>query len=181
MMEPRHYLKNFPARTLLLSGWLIAVLALAAAARADVWRSFAGNAHHTGLSSSAAQPLEVVHWSIPVDLAPPSGEILIHYGPPLVSPGNTVIVPVKTGSAGGFMVKALAARDGSLIWSQASDYILPPHNWMPSFSPALTRGNRLYFPGAGGTVLYRDRVDSGRPSPSGRLGFFGLANYNANT
>jgi hypothetical protein len=178
-MQSRAYLRNIRARAPWLSVWLLAILALAAAAGADGWRSFAGNPRHTGLSTSPAQPLEVVHWSTPVDLAPPSSEILIHYGPPLVSAGNTVIVPVKTG-AGGFMVKALAARNGSLIWSQNSDYILPPHNWTPSFSPALTRGNRVYFPGAGGTVLYRDRVDSGKASPSGRLAFFGMANYNAN-
>src|SRR5205085_11712543 len=102
-----------------VAGWLAGafLLSQATAARANGWSTLGGNAHHTGVSSVPAQPLEVIHWSTPVDLAPPAGEILIHYGSPLVTPANTVIVPVKTGSDGGYMVKALSARDGSVIWS----------------------------------------------------------------
>ncbi len=95
------------------------------------WSTFAGNSQHTGLSSTAAQSLEVVHWSAPVDLAPPAGDILIHYGSPLVTPANTVIIPVKKGATGGYRVDARAGKDGSLIWSKNTDYILPPHNWTP--------------------------------------------------
>src|SRR5438105_1497769 len=96
-------LRSYQAFVLPLSGWLLGVLLLtqAAGARADGWTTHAGNAHHTGLSSVAAQPFGIIHWSTPVDLAPPSGEILIHYGSPLVTPANTVIVPVKTGTDGG--------------------------------------------------------------------------------
>jgi hypothetical protein len=79
-------------------------------------------------------------------------ELLIHYGSPLITRSNTVIVPVKTGTAGGFVVEALVAANGATNWVCATDYILPPHNWTPSFSPALTPKNRLYFPGGGGTV-----------------------------
>jgi hypothetical protein len=147
---------------------------------AAAWRTFAGNAQHTGLSDAPAQPLEVIHWSTPVDLAPPNGEILIHYGSPLVTPANTVIVPVKTGPGGGYRLEARAAKDGALIWSTTTDYILPPHNWTPSYSPALAPGNRVYFAGAGGTVYYRDNVDAGVPVTSGQLAFFGLETYRAN-
>src|SRR5213593_2257455 len=146
------------ARSCALLGVFVLIQALAAKAQAD-WRTFAGNAQHTAVSSVAAQPLGVIHWSTPVDLAPPSGEILIHYGSPLVTAANTVIVPVKTGT-GGFEVDARNGRDGSLIWSQSTDYILPPHNWTPSYSSTLTLANRLYFAGAGGTVFFRDDVDS---------------------
>ena len=90
---------------------------------------------------------------------------------------NTVILPVKTGSSDGYKVEARSALDGSLIWSQTTDYILPPHTWTPSYSPTLTPGNRLYFPGAGGTVYFRDNVDSGGPATTGQLAFFGLSNY----
>src|SRR5258706_14654519 len=63
---------------------LLAFLMLVpATARAAGWSSFAGNAQHTALSSVGAQSLDGVRWSTPVDLAPPSGEILIHYGSPL--------------------------------------------------------------------------------------------------
>jgi hypothetical protein len=61
----------------------------------------------------------------------------------------------------------------------ASDYVLPSHDWTPPFSPALAPTGRLYFPGAGGTVYYRDAPDS--PSgPQGQIAFYGLANYSAN-
>ena len=144
-----------------LAGVLLGARLLVHATSApDGWSTFAGDPQHTAVSAVASQPLEGILWSTPVDLAPPSGNILIHYGSPLVTPANTVIVPVKTGSAGGFKVEARNGRDGALIWSQTTDYILPLHNWTPSYSPTLTPGNRLYFPGAGGTVYFRDNVDS---------------------
>ena len=64
-----------------------------------------------------------------------------------------------------------------MLWSADTDYILPPHNWMPSYSPTLTASNRLYFAGAGGTVYFRDAVDTGGPAAIGQLAFYGLANY----
>jgi Calx-beta domain len=143
------------------------------------WSNFAGDPQHTAVSAVASQPLEVIHWSTPVDLAPPSDPILIHYGSPLVTPANTIIVPVKTGNTGGFKVEARNGSNGGLIWSQTTDYILPLHNWTPSYSPALTPGNRVYFAGAGGTVYFRDNVDSSG-STGGQLAFFGLVNYMAN-
>ncbi len=152
------------------------VLLGASSARAE-WRTYAGNAQHTGLSPVASQPLQVIRWSTPVDLAPPSGNILIHYGSPLVTPGNTVVVPVKTGAAGGYRVEARNGQNGSLVWSTDTDYILPPHNWTPSYSPTLTADDRLYFAGAGGTVYFRDAVDTGGPAAIGQLAFFGLSNY----
>jgi Calx-beta domain-containing protein len=166
----------------LLAGGLLAVrvLAPAAAALAAGWSTHAGNPHHTAVSSVATQPLEVVRWSTPVDLAPPSGTIFIHYGSPLVTPANTIIIPVKTGSADGFKVEARNGTDGSLIWSQTTDYILPTHSWIPNYSPALTPSNRVYFAGAGGTVYFRDNADSAAPPSAGQLAFFGLANYTAN-
>src|SRR5439155_5997072 len=59
-------------------------------------------------------------------------------------------------------------------------YRLPPHNWVPSFSPTLTPNNRLYFPGGGGTVYFRDSPDA-VSGATGQLAFYCLANYNANT
>ena len=143
------------------------------------WNTLGGNPQHTGVSAVASQPLEAIHWSTPVDLAPPAGNILIHYGSPLVTPANTVVVPIKTGSTDGYRVDARNGQDGSLIWSQTTDYILPPHNWTPSYAPALTASNRVYFAGAGGTVYFRDNVDSGGPLSIGQVAFFGLSNYAA--
>jgi hypothetical protein len=171
-------------RSHLLSASTVRAIAVVCAAAcvasppgARAWSTFARNAQHTAVSSTAAQPLQVVRWSTPVDLAPPTGNILIHYGSPLVTPANTVIFPVKTGSTGGYRVDARRGGDGALRWSQSTDYLLPPHTWTPSYSPALAPPNRLYFPGAGGTVYFRDAVDVAGAVTPGQLAFFGLPNY----
>ena len=39
-------------------------------------------------------------------------------------------------------MEARSGGNGGLIWSAATDYRLPPHNWVPSFNTALTPGNR---------------------------------------
>ena len=169
---------------------LAAVLCLTARARGQFdaardlregWSGFARDAQHTAQSITHSQALSGIHWHTPVDLAPQltGGELLIHYGSPLVTGGNTVIVPVKTGPSGGFRVEARAAADGTLQWSMPTDYILPPSGWTPEFGPTLTSGGRLYFPGAGGTVYYRDDPDL-TDGATGQIAFYGLDNYQAN-
>ena len=145
------------------------------------WNTFAQDAQHTAQSTTASQPLNQIHWQTPVDLQPQySGtSLLIHYGSPLITNANTVIVPVKTGATGGFRVEARGGNDGALKWSLPTDYILPPHAWTPVFGPALTAQPRLYFPGAGGTVYFRDQPDASAGA-SGQIAFYGLSNYQAN-
>jgi hypothetical protein len=149
---------------------------------AGFWSGFAGNEHHTGLSTVASQPLQAIRWQTPVDLQPQDffGELLIHYGEITITQGNTVIVPVKTGAFDGFTITALDGRDGSLKWSAVTDYILPFSSWTPSFPAVLTPNGRVYFGGPGGTLYYRDHVDS----PLGEIhqvAFFGpLSTYFAN-
>jgi hypothetical protein len=149
--------------------------ALGLAAR---WNNFARDPHHSALFSAASQSLEQVHWQTPVDLNPQyvSNKLPIHYGSPLVTSKNTVIVPVKTGAQGGFQVEARSGTSGRLIWSLPTDYILPPHNWTPVFGPALSSEPRVYFPGAGGTVYFRDSPDSAA-GIEGRLVFYGKKNF----
>lgn len=146
------------------------------------WSGYANDPQHTGISAYTSQALEAIAWQTPVDQAPQfSGDdLLIHYGSPVVTAGNTVIVPVKTGAAGGFLVEGINAETGAIKWTQTTDYVLPPHNWTPSYSPTLTPANRLYFAGAGGTIYYRDSPDAGGSTAVGQLAFYGLANYNAN-
>ena len=139
------------------------------------WSDYAHDPQHTALSPAASQPLGNRHWQTPVDLNPqhaggnPSGDLYIHYGSPLITRSNTVIVPVKTGAFGGFRIEALVGTNGVLKWMQSTDYVLPPtYDWTPSFSGTLTPKNRLYFPGAGGrstTAIHRMRPT---PPPSGR-------------
>jgi hypothetical protein len=154
------------------------VFALPASAQ---WSGFARDAEHTALSSVASQPPTQIHWQTPVDLDPQNsnGELLIHYGSPMITAANTVIVPVKTGATGGFRVDARSGSgNGSLVWSLTTDYILPAHQWTPVFGPVLTSAPRLYFPGAGGTVYYRDSPDS-PTGTQGQLAFYGLSQYKA--
>lgn len=149
------------------------------------WSGYGHDPQHDAIASVASQPLDRILWQTPVDLDPQydtNGELDIHYGSPLVTRANTVIVPVKTGATNGFEVEALTGATGATNWTLPTDYLLPPHNWTPSFSPALTPQNRLYFPGGGGTVYFCDTPDITNGTPAiGQLAFYGLANYLANT
>jgi hypothetical protein len=165
------------------------VLVIQPRARAQGWDGYAGDAQHTAVSGVASQALDVVHWQTPVDLAPQfSGdELLIHYGSPVITAANTVIVPVKTSSNGDFELKAFDGSSGALKWSQTSDYTLPPmgqgasYNWTPSYGPALANGNTVYYAGAGGTVYSRSSLDSsGSATPTQETFYGSLANYQAN-
>jgi len=147
------------------------------------WSGYAHDAQHNAVSPAPSQPLNRILWQAPVDLNPQySGdELLIHYGSPLITRSNTVIVPVKVGATDGFRVEAHNATNGATNWMQSTDYRLPPHNWTPSFSPVLTPKNRLWFPGGGGTVYYCDSPDATNTPATGQVAFYGLANYSANT
>lgn len=147
------------------------------------WSSYAHDAQHDAIVSVASQPLNHIRWHTPVDLDPQysSGTLYAHYGSPMITRANNVLVPVKTGESGGFEVEALTGATGATNWIQTTDYILPPHFWVPVFSPTLTPGNRLYFPGGGGTVYYCDTPDTNGPPVIGQIAFYGLTNYLANT
>jgi hypothetical protein len=153
------------------------------------WSGYAHDPQHDAIAPVASQPLNRILWQTPVDLNPQyyNGVIYIHYGSPLITRSNTVIVPVKTGASGGFEVKALAGATGATNWVQTTDYILPPipsmpTGWIPPYSPTLTPKNRLYFSGGGGTVYYCDTPDTTNVSPViGQIAFYGQTNYTANT
>lgn len=129
------------------------------------WGSFARDAQHSALSGIATQALARLRWNTPVDQAPQytaNGSLLIHYGSPVISAHDTVIVPVRTAS-GGVRIEAHSGTNGGLLWSADSDYVLgtsSPNAWTPSYGIALTPGNRAYFAGAHGTIFYRDDVDN---------------------
>jgi len=156
------------------------------------WNGYGHDAQHDAIASVPSQPINRIVWQTPVDLNPhyyyygSNSVLYIHYGSPSITRSNTVIVPVKTGTTGGFEVKALTGATGVTNWVQTTDYILPPlpappTGWTPPFSTMLTPKNRLYFPGVGGTVYYCDTPDTTNPSPViGQIAFYGLANYTAN-
>ena len=145
------------------------------------WSGYGHDAQHTALSPVASQPLNAIHWQASLDLAPQyiGSSLLIHYGSPVITAANTLLMPVKTGAADGWRVEARSGANGSLLYTLATDYTLPPHSWVPSYSPVLSARNRLYYPGAGGTVYYRDSPDSASGA-SGQLVFYGMGSYLAN-
>jgi hypothetical protein len=83
----------------------------AAAVDGPAWWGFARDAQHAATGAVATQDLNRIAWSTPLDLAPPrvNGALLIHYGSPVVTSRNTVVVPVKTTAAGGFRIEARSA------------------------------------------------------------------------
>jgi hypothetical protein len=127
------------------------------------WWNFGRDVQHAAQGGVATQALSRIVWQTAVDLVPPylPGNVLhIHYGSPVITSSNTVLVPVKLNRESGFRVEARSGANGTLIWSAPTDYILPAHDWTPSYNIALTQGNRVYMPAAGGRLVYRDNADS---------------------
>ena len=162
--------------------WLLLFLAAAAAPADAGWPMQYGNAQHTALAGAPTQSLQQIHWQMPVDLHPQySGTtLLIHYGSPLITGGNTVLVPVKVGVADTFRVEARRGSDGLPLWQLDTDYRLPPHNWIPCVAPTLAPRGRVYVPGAGGTLLWTDALDSAGVHAVHRVAFYGSGVYAAN-
>lgn len=141
---------------------------------------FGGNSQHTSVYSTAAQELAAMRWSTTIDLN--DSAAFAHYGSPLITASNTVLVPVKTAN-NGFRVDAFDGNAGAAKYSLSSDYILPTHSWIPTYNPALAMvagTPRLYYSGAGGTVWYVDNPDSNAHSTPKRLAFYGLSTYSNN-
>jgi hypothetical protein len=145
---------------------------------------FGGNAQHTAIYEPAAQDLNTVHWSTSVDLN--NSGAYAHYGAPLITAANTVLVPVKilNGSQNGFQVSAFDGGTGAFKYTVGTDYVLPNHQWIPVYNPCLTTapfGTRLYYAGRGGTVYYIDNPDSAAHGPPVQQVFYtDPASYLAN-
>src|SRR5882757_7536944 len=145
-------------------------------AQAGGWLTHAHDAQHSAVSSVSSQPLTTIHWHAPVDLNPPTGEIFIHYGSPLATAANTVIVPVKTGS-NSFRIEAHDGATGKRLWAQNTSYSAPSAGFMPGLGPALS-GDQLFVPDSAGRVLVRKSPDSST-GIAGHLYFYGRNNYQA--
>lgn len=146
------------------------------------WFGYGRDAQHTAVSAIASQDLGRIAWTSVVDLAPqytPSGALLTHYGSPVVTTNNTVVIPVKTGATGGYRVEARTGATGALLWSATTDYVMPPRNWLPPYNLLLTQQGRLYAPGAGGKLLMRADADAANGNFTAQL-FYDTATYNAN-
>ena len=78
--------------------FLFAVLApcfLYAQALSVPWSGYGHDPQHTANSATAGQPLNRIHWSTTIDLGNVGtpGPLYVHYGSPLITAANTVIVP----------------------------------------------------------------------------------------
>ena len=158
---------------------------MAAQAGAPEVTTFAGNAQHTSLYDTPAVALDGIRWMTSIDLV--STFRTTHYGAPLVTRNNTVIVPVKT-ATDGFLLEARDGWTGELRYqSLATDYVLPAHNWVLPFQPVLATHTdasgaavtRLYYAGAGGTLLFVEHPDVA-PAPPVRRAFYGLNAFQNN-
>ena len=154
----------------------VAIFGTNAAGQTGAWPTHSHDDQHTGISSVASQPLTRIRWHVPVDLAPPQGEIFIHYGSPLVTAANTVIVPVKTTT--GFRVEGHNGATGQKMWTQATKYQVPNAAFLPAIGPTLS-GNQLFVPDFAGRVVVRQTPDQARGTVSRRV-FYGKKNYAAN-
>lgn len=146
------------------------------------WFGYGRDAQHTAVSAIASQDLGRIAWSSAVDLAPQytqSGALLTHYGSPVVTTNNTVVIPVKTTAAGGYRIEGRDGVTGVILWSAATDYVTPPHNWVPPYNVLLTQQGRLHAPGAGGKLAVRADADAASSTLVSHV-FYGAAAYNAN-
>jgi len=145
-----------------------------AVAQTGAWLTHSHDEQHSALSTVEAQPLTTIHWHTPVDLSPPAGDILIHYGSPLVTQANTVIVPVKTGPDS-FRVEAHNGATGQEIWQENTGWRPPEAGFVPGLGPTIS-GNELFVPDVAGGVLRRQNPDDARGKQT-TLYFYGVKNY----
>jgi len=153
------------------------------------WAQYGRNAQHTGIVTTGIQTMNSVLWQTPVDLEPPySGtDLLIHYGSPLIASGGTLVLPVRTGPGATwptvgdtYQIEGHDPGTGSLIYKVPTDFVdWMPHDWTPDIGTAIDSGNKLYIPGAGGTVWIRSNADSATATLT-RVSFYGLSQYGAN-
>ncbi|MCX7379988.1 MAG: hypothetical protein NT133_00905 [Alphaproteobacteria bacterium] len=165
-----------------VAAWVVAAAAVVnvtpALAAPPVWAGFGGNAQHIARAPAGAQDFVNMHWTAKVDEAPQlrGGQLLIHYGSPMITALNNVLIPVKGTATGGFRVDVRNGKTGALFWSLATDWAMPAHNWAPPLPAVVDTGNRLYVAGAGGSLIRRTVVDQATGALS-RVVFYGLGEY----
>ncbi len=149
------------------------------------WAGFAGNAQHTAAAGTPAQPFHRIRWRAPVDLHPnlEFGELLIHYGSPMITAANTVLVPTRVSRKAGYRVVAYSGTGGARRWSLNTDYRQPAFTggagaWTPPLPAVLTPSTTLAVAGGGGSVLMRKHADRSTGSVRRRV-FYGAAQWRA--
>jgi hypothetical protein len=164
----------------------IAIACASFAAAQNGWMQHGHDPYHTGLSNARMKPLAQKLWSVKIDRDPQySGtSLLIHYMSPLVTPNNTVVIAVKTSAGGDFLVQGRSGTDGTLLWSQPTNWVMPDAGWKPLMGLALFPNpsdpakTSVAIADAGGKLIIRDDADAA-VSTKRAVVFYGNANYNA--
>jgi hypothetical protein len=165
----------------------------------QTWNGYGHDPQHTATSTVAAQQLVSKHWCTPVDLNPPggggvlncaagtgggTGPLYVHYGSPVITAANTVIVPV-TNASGVYQLQAFSGATGAPVYTATSCNASDPSacytpanlGWTQPYGPVLSLGTRIYYPGPGGTLFYRS--PDAPTSTVGQVAFYGTALYNS--
>jgi hypothetical protein len=169
-----HLIKTAPSRLISSVIRMAACAAILAPNATAQWLTHSHDEQHTALSTIQSQALDTIHWHVPVDLHPPEGEILIHYGSPLVTAANTVIVPVKT-NTNSFRVEAHNGATGKRMWLLSTGWQAPEADFIPGLGPTIS-GSQLLIPDIAGRVLARQNPDETKGATT-RLYFYGAKNY----
>jgi len=126
------------------------------------WLGQCGDAQHTAQSQVLTDSFKRILWSTPIDLVPryQGNSLLTHYCSPVITARNVVILAVKQQLDSGFIVNAFESTRHSVLWSAATDYIMPPHSWTPICGPCLINAPSsddqvAAWPAAGGRVSFR--------------------------
>ena len=160
-----------------IAGTCALLWAANASAQTGAWLTHSHDEQHTALSTVQSQPLSKIHWHTPVDLFPPQGEIFIHYGSPLVTASNTVIVPVKTGN-NSYRVQAMNGGTGKKIWQLNTGWQSPGATFVPGLGATIS-GNTLFVPDIAGRVISRPNPDE-KKQKNTKLYFYGVKNFKKN-
>ena len=182
-MRPRPWTFRAIFSPSVLVALCLAAIAGQGRALAQGWPGYGGGPDHQALSSIGSRLPQTIVWSTTVDFYSTAdfGYLNVHYGSPVITSQNTVIVPVKTGNPNAFRMEGHNGANGNLIWLLDSDYSLPPnYDWVLPFQIVMANANSVAMAGAGGTVIVRTTPNSASGTVT-RYAFFGIDNYNNNT
>jgi hypothetical protein len=142
--------------------------------------TFAGNAQHTSAYTPTAQDLGRVKWT--TSLNSNTGGPAARYASPVITAANTVVVPSQI-AGGAFQLNAFNGVTGASMYALSTDYVAPTSTTTPVYQPVLVNtasGTRLYYAGAGGTIVYIANPDSATPGTPVRQVFYtALSDYQA--
>jgi hypothetical protein len=145
------------------------------------WSNFGRDVQHGAQSGIATQSLARIVWQTPVDLVPPYlANNVLHIPLRLARDHGTEhrAGPGEAQSRWRLPRRRALGATGALLWSAETDYVLPAHDWTPSYNIAVTQGNRVYWPGAGGKLFFRDNADAAGGAVQ-TIAFYGNEAYDA--